>query len=446
MKFGETTPLADFAPRNTPAFGSINRVTSDGSPFQKALKDNSISQPVTSIFGGLPARPPTRNSESILGSRWSFNSATNNTPLNRVLNDSTRPLFRTLDSNTRLTAAAEGQSRWQAQKSEIMSRFEQAPKPPTSIFPNSSASTTAAPSPATASTLSSLQPRWISNATAPFTERLAHGNFLIARKCHPEDKDLNKDRFISIWDARRVMMQKRGSINIRYSTHLSCFSDGKDIVLEFKTSEEVAAADGVKISNGGDHHYLCKAYQHPTESPGNEPDTAEVQSQSEAQTSGSGSQLNESHSPTMNVLPKPSEPINPAAFQSAASPDKYLAGVLLPKGDDYYVMVRAGVRMRDGRREISNPLVDCDVHGHLSNTTGSITLLILRRADSELIYNTADIPGRIANAVLMTNCLDVVRVSHVVGLVTTEYEIRPNDAQGINQLINMVSASNGTTW
>lgn len=76
-------------------------------------------------------------------------------------------------------------------------------------------------------------------------------------------------------------------INLK-STLLLCFSDGKNFVLELKTSEEVAEADGVKISNGNcaGHYYLCKAYQHATESPGDKTDTAEAQSQPEPQTSG----------------------------------------------------------------------------------------------------------------------------------------------------------------
>lgn len=442
VKFGETTTLADFAQRNTPAFGPINRVTSDESPSEKALKDDFISQPVTSSFGvGLP-RQPTESSESLLGSRWSYNSATNNAPLLQLEDDNSHVLFRAPEITTKLQAAAEGQSRWQAQKLEIMSRFEQSPKPATSTFPNPSASTTAAPSPATASTSSSLQPRRISNATAPFTERLAHGNFLIARKCHPNDQDLGKDSFLAVWNGLRQMQVRRGSI-IQYATYLSFFSDGKDIFLEFETSEEVAKADGIKIRNYTDHYYLCKAYQHSTKSPGNGPDTAEVQIRSEAQTSCSGSQPNESHKSTANVFSKSSAVITPAPFQLVSCPDKYLAGVLIPKEGHDYVMVRAGVRKYIGWKETFNTAVDCDVHGYLNKTTKSMTFLIVGRAQSRLIYSTADIPGRIGNAGVSTNGLGVIRVFHLVGLVTTEYYITPTDFGRLDKLVN---ASNGTTW
>lgn len=143
------------------------------------------------------------------------------------------------------------------------------------------------------------------------------------------------------------------------------------------------------------------------------------------------------------MSPKSPAALDSTAFRSTASPDKYLDGVLLPREDHEYAMVRAGVRRHNGRTQTSDTVVDCDVHGYLNNTTKSMTFLIIRRSDSKIMYNTANIPGRIGHTGVTIDGLGGIRVSHVVVLFMTEYEFRPKE---FGQLAKLVHASNGTTW
>lgn len=85
-----------------------------------------------------------------------------------------------------------------------------------------------------------------------FARKMANGCFLIATRCHKNDKELDPMSIIRAW-SRMAVEETKPMPALKSAAFY-----GKDVALEFSSVEDAMAADGTRLPNGGDHRIICR--------------------------------------------------------------------------------------------------------------------------------------------------------------------------------------------